>query len=177
MHGSAYSRHKQQPLRINPIHRILQDIPIKVRIAAVKEDGILGRPSSRFGVIVARPKARQLRVRVMQAASKAKRLKARPAVFNNPPPRVIVQLLRDLARLRVDDLPHAAQVVADDQVALACPEHGRGHVAFVCVQVDASQFPVLIRIGNGAQAVLVDQPVLQLASCGVVFSFRSPASL
>ena len=54
-------------------------------------------------------------------------------------------------------------MVADDQVALVCPEHGRGHIAFVCVQVDASQFPVLIRIGNGAQAVLVDQPVLQLA--------------
>ena len=148
---------------VNQIHRILQDIPIKIRIAAVKENGILGCPSSRFGVIVARPKARQLRVRVMQAASKAKRLKARPAVFNNPPPGVIVQLLRNFSRLRVDDLPHAAQVVADDQVALVCPEHGRGHVAFVCVQVDASQSPVLIRIGNGAQAVLVDQPVLQLA--------------
>ena len=99
----------------------------------------------------------------MQAAGKAKRLKARPAVFSDLAPGVIVQLLRDLARLRVDDLPHAAQVVADDQVALVCPEHGRGHIAFVCVQVDASQFPVLIRIGYGAQAVLVDQPVLQLA--------------
>ena len=99
----------------------------------------------------------------MQAAGKAKRLKARPAVFNNPPPGVIVQLLRDLARLRVDDLPHAAQVVADDQVALVCPEHGRGHIAFVCVEINAFELAVFVGVGNGAQAVLVDQPVLQLA--------------
>ena len=137
---------------INQIHRILQDIPIKIRIAAVKENGILGRLSSRFGVIVARPKARQLRVRVMQAASKAKRLKARPAVFNNPPPGVIVQLLRDLSRLRVDDLPHAAQVVADDQVALVvCPEHGRGHVAFVCVEINAFELAAFVGIGYGCR--------------------------
>ena len=88
-----------QPFRINPIHRILQDIPIKIRIAAVKENGILGRPSSRFGVIVACAKARQLRVRVMQAASKAKRLKARPAVFGDLAPGVIVQLLRNFSQV------------------------------------------------------------------------------
>ena len=99
----------------------------------------------------------------MQAASKAKRLKARPAVFGDLTPGVIVQLLRDLARLRVDDLPHAAQVVADDQVALVCPEHGRGRVAFVCVEINAFELAVFVGVGNGAQAVLVDQPVLQLA--------------
>ena len=99
----------------------------------------------------------------MQAASKAKRLKARPAVFGDPAPGVIVQLLRNFSRLRVDDLPHAAQVVADDQVALVCPEHGRGHIAFVCVEINAFELAVFVGVGNGAQAVLVDQPVLQLA--------------
>ena len=54
-------------------------------------------------------------------------------------------------------------MVADDQVALVCPEHGRGHIAFVCVEINAFELAVFVGVGNGAQAVLVDQPVLQLA--------------
>ena len=54
-------------------------------------------------------------------------------------------------------------MVADDQVALACPEHGRGHIAFVCVEINAFELAVFVGVGYGAQAVLVDQPVLQLA--------------
>ena len=54
-------------------------------------------------------------------------------------------------------------MVADDQVALVCPEHGRGHIAFVCVEINAFELAVFVGVGYGAQAVLVDQPVLQLA--------------
>ena len=80
----------------------------------------------------------------MQAAGKAKRLKARPAVFSDLALGVIVQLLRDLARLRVDDLPHAAQVVADDQILFAFSEHGGGHVRFVGILVDAFELAVFL---------------------------------
>ena len=54
-------------------------------------------------------------------------------------------------------------MVADDQILFAFPEHGGGHVRFVGILVDAFELAVLVGVGYRAQAVLVDQAVLQLA--------------
>ena len=77
------------------IHRILQHIPIKIRIPSFKQNRILGHPPAAVRVIVPRPKARQPRIRVVNPSRKSKRLKPRKAVFRDVAPCVIFDFLRD----------------------------------------------------------------------------------
>ena len=60
------------------MHRILQHIAIEVGVSALEQDGILGRPSARFCVVVPGPKPSQAGVWIVQAAGKPKGLEAWP---------------------------------------------------------------------------------------------------
>ena len=66
------------------------------------------------------------------------------AVFRDVAPCVIFDFLPDFLRFGVNHLPHAAQVVADDQILFAFSEHGGGHVRFVGILVDAFELAVFL---------------------------------
>ena len=106
-------------------------------------------------------------VRVVQPARIAKGLEAGVAVVDDCAPHVVVHLLGYAAGFGVYDQTHAAQVVADDLVALARANHGAGAVGFVGVDVEGFELAAFVGVGYGAQVVLVNQAVLPLA----VFAF------
>ena len=85
------------------------------------------------------------------------------AVFRDVAPCVIFDFLPDFSRFDVNHLLYAAQVVADDQILFAFPEHGGRHVRFVGILINAFELAVFVSVGYRAQAALVDQAVLQLA--------------
>ena len=78
-------------------------------------------------------------------------LEARVAVLDHLPPGVVVQLLGNLARAGIHDQPDAAQLIADDSVALAVLVHRFGHVGLVTVVVGGFQGVVWLQAGYGAQ--------------------------
>ena len=125
-----------ETFRVNPIDRVLQHISIQVGIAPIEKDGVLGGPAAGFGVVVPGAKAGQLGVRVIQPTRIAKGLKTGVAVMSDCAPHVVVHSLGYAAGFGVHDQTHAAQVVADDLVALAPANHGAGAVGFVGVDVE-----------------------------------------
>jgi len=55
-------------MRIDPIHRIIQTVPIQIRIPAGKSDWVLGRPPSDIQVVITEPEPHQVGVLVVKAA-------------------------------------------------------------------------------------------------------------
>ena len=118
-----------QAERIHPIHRIILDVAIQIRIPAGEQDRILGGPAAGVGIIVPRPKAHQSGVAVVQAAGEAERLEARIGVQEHPASDVVVHPLGEGAVGGVDDQARTAEVVLDQAVGLAVPDQVIGGVA------------------------------------------------
>ena len=51
------------------IDRIVQHVPIQIRITTLKPNRIFGGPSSYLGIIIPRPKARELGVLIIEATA------------------------------------------------------------------------------------------------------------
>ena len=67
-------------------------------------------------------------MRVVYSARKPKGLKTWVGVIDDIAPHIIVDALGDAAVCGVDDEPGAAQVIRDDAVGLAVPDHVVRHV-------------------------------------------------
>src|SRR5919108_1344304 len=78
-----------QSQRIQPVHGIIQRVAVKVGISATEQDWIFGRPPPRLCIIIPRPKARQLGVRVVEAAGEAKGLEAGVIIEGHAPEGVV----------------------------------------------------------------------------------------
>ena len=102
---------------INEVDRIIDNIPVEVRVAALKANWILGRPSSGLRVVVSGAEANQLGLRIIEAAGETERLEAWVGVLQDVAEFVVVEALGDRAIAAVDDQTRAAEVIADDAVA------------------------------------------------------------
>ncbi len=101
---------------IDPVYRILEHIPIQIRIPALEQDWILGGPSSSLGVVVAGAEADQAGVGIVEATGEAEGLEAGVGVVDDPSPDVVVDPLGDPATLGIDHQADAAQMIGDEPV-------------------------------------------------------------
>ena len=105
-----------QPPRILPIDRIVVNVGEQIGIAACKEDGVFGGPTTGFRIVIPRTEAGEAGIFVIQATGKAKGLEAGVAVGGDGTPNIVIDALGHTAILGIDDQTWATYVIADDPV-------------------------------------------------------------
>ncbi len=108
MKSSKHSDGNFQPTRINPIHRIIPNVHIQIRLPACPADGVFRGPSPYLGIVIASSEPHQPRVLVVQPSGEAEGLEAGVRVRNYVTPCSIIDPLCDVTRLHVHNEAHGA---------------------------------------------------------------------
>src|SRR5262249_16248702 len=81
-----------QPLRIDCVHRIVEYVPVEIRVATVELDRVLGGPPSGLRVVVSRTESHETRIAIIKSTSEPEWLKPGCGVANHAPELIVVDL-------------------------------------------------------------------------------------
>lgn len=159
-------------VRIDEVDRVLQCVGVQIQ-APIEANGILGGPAPSGWIVVARAKADEAGVSILQPAREAKRLEARRGILGDPPEFVVVEPLGDRAVGRVHYQPHAAEVIADEPVGHPALHQVVWHIRPRAVDESAHHLIAAVKLGHRCELALVEEalhpgPVHRLADPAIL---------
>ena len=140
--------------RIDHIHRIVQNIAIKISVAAGKRNWVFRGPAASAGVVITRTEVNEFGVLIVEAAREPEGLKSGIGVADHVAELVIVHALGDLAGGSVNYKPWAADVIREYAIGHSARHHVVGTVAAAAVDELAYDLIVAVELGDEVSSVI-----------------------
>jgi len=141
---------------VDEVDRVVEVVAVEVE-SAVETDRVFRCPAPAVGIVIPRAEPHQTRVRVVQPARKAERLKTGIAVKEHVAEFIVINPLNHSMGRYVNNKPRTAQMIRDDAVGVAAFCHVGGDVRSVAVDEYTHDVVVGSEFGDGIQAVRVEE--------------------